>query len=388
MKALAITSKGIEDISSLEIEEILGSKADKKKGCVLFSIKTYKDLCKVCYLSQSIEKGMLLLSSFSFKESDDLYKKLARSIRSSDTSKFLSKKTTFRASSKTIDNNEIIKDELNPKIGEMIIDKIQKEKKYNQKVNLETPDITFFTYIVKKTCYFGIDFSGFELHKRDYRVFQNPRSLRATIAYSLCRIARYKVKDSILDPFCGAGSILIEAALFASNMPINYYRKDKFAFLKLKPLKKIDLSKMFQAIDKKMKIKEPKTEIYGYDTILHYIQSARKNAKIAGINKQINFSKIDLDWIDVKFKEKSIDKIITQPPPLTRHSNPKEIEKIYNNLFYQAEYILKDKGTITLISRNQEPLKKSAERYKFKLKNERKVVAGKREMDVLSFYKC
>lgn len=381
MKALAITSKGIEDIAALEIKEIIKTKAEIKNSAVTFEAELL-DLCKLCYKAQSLEKVLLLLDNFDFK--DDLYKKLKEKIKKIDLDDFLNKKTSFRASSKRIANDNIHNEELNANIGEMIIDKIKKEKKYTQKVDLENPDIIFFVYIIKNTCYLGIDLSGFDLHKRDYRVFSDPRALRATVAYALSRISDYKPKDFVLDPFCGSGSILIEATLFATNKSINFYRKDKFQFLKLKPLKKIDFDEFFENIDKN--IKKLKLNLYGYDTILHYIQSARKNAKIAGI-KQINWSKVDLDWVDLKFKKNSVNKIITQPPRLTHNSNPKEIEKMYTNLFYQAEYILKKQGTITLISPNTELLTKAAEKYKFTVKHERTIMHGKTEMKIVVFEK-
>ena len=385
MKGLAITSKGIEDIAALEIKEIIKAETEIKESCIIFQTKEFLDLCALCYKAQSLEKILLLFDYFNFNSPDDFYKKINEIVKKINLKDWLNKKTTFRASNKKIDNDSINSEELNANVGEIIIDKTKKEEKHALKVDLENPDIIFFSCIIKNTCYFGIDFSGFDLHKRDYRVFAHPRALRATIAYSLPRIGGYNPKHLLLDPFCGSGSILIEAALFATGMPVNFYRKDKFKFLKLKPLQKTNFDKFFENIDKK--IKKPKTKLYGYDTVLHYVQSARKNAKIAGIQKQIIFSKVDLEWVDTKFKKDSIDKIITQPPQLTQHTNPKDIEKIYDNLFYQAEYILKKDGNATIISHSTELLKKSAEKYKFKVNHDRTVMHGKTEMKIVVFGK-
>lgn len=383
MKGLAITSKGIEDIAALEIKEIIKAKTDIKESCIIFQPKELLDLCKLCYKAQSLEKVLLLFDNFSFSDPDDLYKKLSETIKKASIQDWLDKTKTFRASSKKVDNDAIHNEELNSTVGELIINKIKKEKRYLQKVDLDNPGIIFFVYIMRCECYLGIDMSGFELHKRDYRVFSSPRELRATVAYSLSRIAGYEPKGLLLDPFCSSGSILIEAALFAACMPVNFYRKDKFIFMKLKPLEKKDFSKFFESMDKK--IKKPKTELYGYDTLLHYVQSARKNAKIAGIQKQITFSRVEIDWMDLKFKKDSVDRIVTQPPALTQNSDQKEIGKMHDNLFYQAEYILKKTGTVTTISPSTELLKKSAEKYKFKPVHEREVMHGKTKMEIVVF---
>ena len=384
MEGLAITSKGIEDIAALEIKEITKAKTDIKEGCVIIQTKEILDLCKLCYEAQSLEKILLLLGHFCFSDPEDFYTKISGIVNKIKLQEWLDKKTTFRISNKKIDN-AINSEEINARVGELIIDRIKKEKKYAQKVDLENPDVILFVYIINGMCYLGIDLSGFDLHKRDYRIFCCPRELRATIAYSLSRIAGYEPEDLSLDPFCGSGSILIEAALFAAKMPINFYRKEKFQFLKLKELQKIKFDKLFKEVDKK--ISKKKTRIYGYDLVLHYIQSARKNAKIAGIQKQITFSRVDIDWVDIKFKKCSVDKIITQPPQLTQNTNPKDIEKMYDNLFYQAEYILKKSGSVTLISPSTALLRKSAEKYKFKVNHERKIMHGKTEMEIAVFVK-
>jgi len=380
MKALAITSKGIEDITALEIKELVKAKTQTKESCVIFEPRKLEDLCILCYKAQSVEKILFLFDHFNFTN-NNFFSNIKKNVEKIDFAKWLNKKITFRVSSKKINNDSLSNEEICGKTGELIINHIKKTKKYKQKVDLNNPDIIFFVYIFKNTCYLGIDIAGFDLHKRQYRIFQHPNALRATIAYSLTRIAKVKEKETILDPFTGSATIPIEAVLYFSNFPVNYYNKDRFLFLKfLKPNKKF-----FENIDKK--IKHSKVKIYGYDSVFGYIISAKKNAKIAGINKELKLSRCEIERLDTKFKKNSVDKIITYPPQQSKHIDQKITEKIYNEFFHQAEFILKKQGKIVLITKSLELLEKCAEKYKFKLKDRRELWHGKQPMQVVIFSK-
>ena len=426
MKGLAICSKGTEDITALEIKEFINSKAEIKDGCVIFNIKKQEDLCLLCYKAQSVDRILFLFDNFEFRNNDvseiippnkisgletpsttrsgmisehvknhptkggaskichppqkvvfnDLSEKIKEAVNKIELNEWLGKNKKFRVSSEII-NNSISSAELNENVGEIIFNK------FKNKVSLENPDLIFFVFINENSCYLGIDFAGFELKKRQYRIFTHAAALRATIAYSLVRIADYKEDEILLDAFTGSGTIPTESALFISGFPVNYYNKEKFAFLKFKGIK-FDFAKE----DKKIK-KEKKPKIFGYDSFLGCITNAKKNAKIAGIEKFINFARVDVEWLDTKFGKGKVDRIASNPPVLSKNKNEKDIEKLYNEFFYQAEFILNDKGKIVLITNENSLglLKKAAEKNKFKITEKRNVMHGKEEKVVVVFGK-
>lgn len=386
MKGLAVCSKGTEDITALEVKELINSKAEIKDSCVTFNIKKLEDLCLLCYKAQSVDKIMLLFDHFDFKDNEELNKKTKAAIKKIKLNDWLDKTTNFRVTCKRIDNENLSSEEIAANIGALIIEHIKKTKKYKQKVELDNPDITFLIFLNQNKAYFGIDFSGRDLNKREYKLFAHPASLRSTIAYSLLRIAELKAKEILLDPFCHSGEIPIEAALFTTGFAVNYYSKEKFSFSKFKLFKKFNFTKFFKDIDKKI-IKPKKSLVSCFDPKITNLNAAKKNAKIAGINKFINFSRIDTEWLDVKQEKASIDKIVTHLPDLTRIANPKDIEKLYDQFFYQAEFILQKKGKVVLISRNGDLLKAAAGKYKFKVESEREVFSGKQGFLVLVFSK-
>ena len=104
MKALAITHKGIEDITSLEIKELVKAKNLKQEeSCVSFEIKSMDDLALLNYKSQSVYKIIYLFDSFKIKKLEDIKKSIQKNIN--EIKKFINNKTTFAVRCLKIDND-------------------------------------------------------------------------------------------------------------------------------------------------------------------------------------------------------------------------------------------------------------------------------------------
>ena len=358
MKGLAITHKGIEDIAALEVKELIKCKSEIKDTVVFFEFNKEEDLFKLCYLGQRFAKVIELYDHFEFNDK----KKILENIKKIKKKIKIDKKyKTFRVNCKRIGEHDFSSHEIEEEVGSLI----------DLKCDLNNPDIIFYAYIYGNMCYFGVDVCGLDLSKRDYKIFSLANSLKGTIAYSLVRISGYKEGEVLLDPFCGSGEIPIEAARFVSGFPTKYYEKNKIRF------------DNFGSIDKKIK-KKIKGKICCFDVTQRNVKSAEKNSKIAGVNKLLTFSRTDTDFLELKFKD-NVDVIIAQVPSLSKYSDKKDIEKKYDEFFYQAEYILKKEGRIVVISDKTDLLKEKAKKYKFKVDNERSVWSGKMEFKVLVF---
>tara|TARA_Y100000310_G_C20679693_1_gene815168 strand:- start:1168 stop:2304 length:1137 start_codon:yes stop_codon:yes gene_type:complete len=372
MKGFLTTHTGTEEIAALEVKELIGKKAKVTESAVVFDIKEYSDLFKLCYHSQSSIGVYFLLSEFSYT---NLFTDFKKNIEKIKFKEWLSNKTTFRVKcSKNYENN-MKTPELEKEFGALIIDNIQKKHNYKQEVNLKNPNVIIFIYLTKNKCYLGIDFAGFDLSKRDYNIFMHPSAVKGTIAYSLIRLSGYDKKEILLDCFSTSGNIPIEAALFSSGLPVNFYNKEKFLFLKFETFQDFNFKIFFEKIDKK--IAKKKLNIYNIDSSMKHLNYAKKNSKIAGVDKKINFSRVNTEWLDTKFDKGKIDKIVTKMPSL----HTKDINKIYNEFFYQAEFILNKKGNITLIG-NKDFISEFAQKHKFKIIDEKTIFSGKEQYDV------
>jgi len=262
MKCLAISYKGMEDITSLEIKELLGIESEVKESCVLFECEEEK-LAEYCYKAQGVNRVLVLLDEFKISKIEDLER-----VSKIDFSKWLKGKTF--AARCSVFENDFNKAEIERTTGDFI----------DYKVDLKNPDVTIFVYIYLDKCYIGIDFSG-DLSKRDYKIFTCRDDLKGTIAYALVRLSGYSNDKSFLNSNAKSGTIAIEAALFGSGLSVNYFNKEKFNFLKFF---KIDLSK-FDEENKNI-------EVYANDSD-SYLRSVSKNAKIAGIKLKFDFVKAD-----------------------------------------------------------------------------------------------
>ncbi|MBW2965827.1 methyltransferase domain-containing protein [Candidatus Woesearchaeota archaeon] len=361
MKGLAISYKGIEDISAKEISELIKAKTEIKESCVIFDVDKLEDLALLCYKGQSVNRVLLLLDKFKISQVEDLKK-----ISKIDFSRWLRNKT-FAVRCEIVNNESLISQEIEKATGDEI----------KGKVDLENPDVTVFVYVYRDNVYVGIDFGG-DLSKRDYKIFISQMSLKGTIAYALVRIGDYSKEKKVLDPFCGSGEIIIEAALFGTGFPLNFFNKQKFPFLKFKEFD-------FDKIDKE--IGKEKLMINAFDTEQRRVKSAEKNAKIAGVNKFINFSRQDIAYLELKFKEKDVDLIVTNIPRKSNQVSVIKMEKLYEEFFYQAAYILKKNGRIVICCKDDSLLKAKAEKTKFKVSEEREIVHGGEVLKVIVFGK-
>ena len=185
-----------------------------------------------------------------------------------------------------------------------------------------------FVFIHKDKVTISIDTTGDALHKRGYREKANKAPIRETLAAGLIYLTPWKAGRVLVDPMCGSGTILIEAAMLGINMAPGLNRE--FISEKWRTLdKKIwwDVRKdAFNKIDNESKFK-----IYGYDIDEESIDIARENAEIAGVDEYIEFNVGDA----TQFKsEDEFGFIITNPPYGERLEDKDSVKQLYKELGY------------------------------------------------------
>lgn len=350
MKGLIITDKGLEEISALEVKELIGVKGEIKDSVVLFDYKKKEDLYLLCYKGQAVFRVLELITEFKIKE--DLIEEIKENIKRIDFSKYLKKNQTFavRCGKKKIEQQ---RSEIEEAVGEVI----------DGKVDLEEPEIRFFIFVNGKEVYFGLDVSH-DLSEREYKIFTHPNALKGPMAYALVRWSEWKPGKTLLNVFCKSGEIGIEAALLGSGLAVNYYAKDKMDF-------EFDLSKFDTAKKKKLKI-------ICIDEDSRSLAATKKNAKIAGVHEHLGVSRIPIEDLDIKFKEGEVDSLIVH---IGRRV---ELEKM-KELFYQAKFILN--GKLVICGQEKDNFDQLAESQKFKKIDEKLVERGGINYKVLIYEK-
>ncbi len=176
--------------------------------------------------------------------------------------------------------------------------------------------------IMKDRVSLCIDTSGDGLHKRGYRPAHNAAPLKETMAAAMVSLSRYRGRDDFCDPFCGSGTIPIEAALIAKNRAPGLYRR--FAAMSWKNLD----AKLWEQERERAKSLEynGNYNIVGSDIDGHALELARENARRAGVLDIIRFEKADARNFHRK-TERGV--IVTNPPYGQRIMEQKEAEELY-----------------------------------------------------------
>lgn len=176
--------------------------------------------------------------------------------------------------------------------------------------------------ILKDVVTLSIDTSGPGLHKRGYREFAGAAPLKETLAASMVLISRWKDTFTLVDPFCGSGTILIEAAMIMQNIAPGLCRS--FVCETWPTMEKEMFEQVREGAERAIKHKDIK--LIGYDNDESILRVARQNAMKAGVAKYIDFHKRDFEEFSSNDKYSFI---ITNPPYGERLGEQKEVEELY-----------------------------------------------------------
>ena len=179
--------------------------------------------------------------------------------------------------------------------------------------------------LIKDTATVYLDTSGDGLYKRGYRAHNNGAPLRETLAAALVLLSRFRGKDPFCDPFCGSGTIPIEAALIAKNRAPGLDRSfdaQRWAFLPAK----VWMDAADEAMDKEF---HGHYDIWGGDIDPRAVAIARDNARKAGVEDMIRFEVADMR--DFR-RDSTYGQLVTNPPYGERLMEKREAEDLYREL--------------------------------------------------------
>ncbi|AGX43688.1 THUMP domain-containing class I SAM-dependent RNA methyltransferase [Clostridium saccharobutylicum] len=179
--------------------------------------------------------------------------------------------------------------------------------------------------ILKDVVTLTIDTTGPGLHKRGYRELAGIAPLKETLAASMLLISRWKDEFELIDPFCGSGTILIEAAMIAQNIAPGVNRS--FVSESWPSMSGNVFNIVKEGARKSQKQKDLK--IIGYDIDYRTLKVAMENAEKAGVDKYIQFQKRD-------FMEFSTSRkygfIVSNPPYGERIGEKKILDELYKHM--------------------------------------------------------
>ena len=307
---IAKTFMGLENVLA---EELIGLGANNIQiGRRMVSFSGDKELMyRANFQLHTAIRILKPIATFKARSAEDMYEE----VKKIDWSQYIEKGKTFSVDSVVYSDEFRNSRFVTYKVKDAIVDQFREKTGDRPNVSVTNPDIRLHIHIAEDEASLSLDSSGESLHRRGYRQESVEAPLNEVLAAGMILMTGWKGETDFIDPMCGSGTLLIEAALIARNISPGVFRKG-FAFEKW-PDFDADLFDMIYNDDSQER--EFNHHIYGYDINIKAVNTARLNVRAAGLTKDITVEEQDFKDF-TKPQQKSI--MITNPPYGERISTP------------------------------------------------------------------
>ena len=325
---VAKTFYGLEGVLADELRA-LGAE-DVNEGNRVVYFKGDKEMLYranfACRTAVRVLKPFLTLTSTS---ADDLYEQL----KSFDWEQLMKVNTTFAIDStvysEKFNNSRFVTYRVKDAIADFFNDKYGKRPS----IRLDNPEIRLDVHISGTDVTLSLDSSGDPLFKRGWRVAQTDAPINEVLAAGIILLSGWDGKTDLIDPMCGSGTFLIEAALIGANIAPGVYR-DSYAFQQWPDYDEELFNKIYNDDSGE---REFTHKIYGSDIEGKAIAIARANVKNAGLIKYIELERRDINDIE----QVPEGGTLISNPPYGERLNVDDIEALYHDMGYKFKHTFK-----------------------------------------------
>jgi 23S rRNA (guanine2445-N2)-methyltransferase len=274
-KMLAKTLFGLEDLLADELRKLGASNIEKGTRNVSFEgDRGFMYKANLC--CRTAIKVLKPISAFNVFTEEDLYKKVYEIPWENYMDANGSLAVDATVFSKKFTHSKYI----SLKTKDAIVDRFRDKEGERPDVDLDHPTLRINIHIDRNICTVSLDSSGQSLHKRGYKVENTFAPINEVLAAGMVMLAGWNGQCDLLDPMCGSGTILTEAAMIACNIPPNLNRVE-FGFETWKDFD-VDLFELIETSALK-RIKDFHFKIYGFDKDPASVQKAMNNVKSANL---------------------------------------------------------------------------------------------------------
>ncbi|MCK8825799.1 THUMP domain-containing class I SAM-dependent RNA methyltransferase [Fuchsiella alkaliacetigena] len=318
VELIATTTFGLEGVVKEEVKELGFEDIEVEDGKVSFT----GDLSAICEANlwlRSAERVRLKLGEFEATDFDELYEKT----KALPWAEWLPKEAEFPVQGKSISSELHSVPTCQSIVKKAIVDNMQ--EKYNiEWFNEEGPLYPIEVALKKDIATLTIDTSGSGLHKRGYRELSTPAPLQETIAAGMIYLSLWEPDRVLIDPFCGSGTIPIEAAMLGKNIAPGLQRS--FAAEKWVNISDSLWKEARQKAQAAIKDELEPRLIMGTDIDSEMFSIARHHARKAGVEGWIHFQTKPFAQFSTN---REYGYIITNPPYGERLTPQAEVEELY-----------------------------------------------------------
>ncbi len=310
MELIAKTFQGLEEVLAQELTELGANDVQIGRRMVAFS-GDKEMMYRANFCLRTAVRILMPIKHFKATDADEVY----AAIRSIEWKDYLDLDTTFSVDSVVYSQEFRHSKFVAYKVKDAIVDYFRETTGKRPNIRIMNPDIRLNIHIAETDCTLSLDSSGESLHLRGYRTASVEAPINEVMAAALIKLSGWQFDCDLIDPFCGSGTILVEAALMARNIHPGIFRKE-FGFEKWKDFDRDLLDRIYNDDSEERDFNH---KIYGYDLNLRAVEAALANAKAAGVTDCIEVKQQEM----AKFTqpaEKSI--MITNPPYGERITSP------------------------------------------------------------------
>lgn len=322
MKLMAPCHFGLEAVLKKEIIDLGYDIAQVEDGRVTFD-GDEEAICRANVFLRSAERVLIQIGRFKALTYDELFE----GIKALSWEMYIPKNGKFWVTKASSIKSKLF----SPSDIQRIVKKAMVERLKSQyNISWFDEDGAEFpvrVFLFKDEVIVGLDTTGASLHKRGYRKLPSKAPISETLAAAMIMLTPWKHDRILVDPFCGSGTIPIEAALMAANIAPGMNRS--FTAEQWKNI--IPAKEWYDVIDEAHDMIDESVEvdIQGYDIDDEMIKIARINARDAGVEKMIHFQRRSVSELS---HPKKYGFIISNPPYGERLEEKKDLPKLYKTI--------------------------------------------------------
>ena len=302
MEFVAPCLLGLEGLAANELKFLGLDNVRAENGRVLFT-GDYSAMARACLCSRLCQRVEILLGEFPARSFDELFE----GVKKIDWAEYIGERDAFPVKGGTLDSKLSSVPACQKIIKKAAVEKLRQSCRtdwFAEDGGVHQIQFRIFRDRVS----IMLDATGDALNKRGYRALSGDAPLRETLAAAMAELGRVRPSHTVIDPFCGSGTILIEAALKALNIAPGLNRH--FAF---EHWAQVDPTILAEEKERAIagERRDCSFTAYGYDIDESALEIARRNAELAGVGDRIVFERRDIrDYSDSS--ERST--VITNPP--------------------------------------------------------------------------
>jgi putative N6-adenine-specific DNA methylase len=314
-KMVAKTFAGLEEVLSKELTTVGAEDIAVERRAVSF-YGNQETLYKANFHLRTALRILKPVAEFEVNKKEQLY----NHVKKINWSDYLALGKTFAIDSTVQSDTFINTMYASLKVKDAIADHFRELTGKRPSVSTSDPDVQINVHLMGNHCILSLDSSGDSLHKRGYRIGQTEAPLNEVLAAGMILLTGWEGERDFLDPMCGSGTLLIEAAMIAKGIPPGLYRKS-FGFERWPDFNE----ELFADIYNGEYETEFNGRIVGTDISVKNASIARANIKNAGLSKVIEVNVQDFANLEAPFE----NGIIITNPPYGERIKPESIQDLY-----------------------------------------------------------